>query len=1578
MNLSMTKVLKYLFTMVALFVLALSVPAQVKKRDTSDTRKNSFLRVSDTDRNKAKDNTESNGIQNEVPINFPQGKEGHGMFIFDPVSTKRGYANFLFNDPKTYTIENGNILSYAGAMGFNKYYYFTYGESAWGEILVSTLESYDLSSGQISTVTPLNQYAVFLMGLTFDYSKNTLYAVKSKYAGTDLVKYDLKKKEYSEVGSFGNIQMLTLGATFKGMLYGISSAGWLYRINKENASLELIGHTQFKPSYVQSMDFDHTDETLYWASYSDDEGALRQVDINSGTTRKIGTLGNNSQVTGLYIPFTLPSVDVPDTPEDMSRVSGDNESKIVTLSWKNPAKDFGGAILTSLVKTEIYRNDELVYTLNSPVAGKQEQWRDVNVIEGYTTYKIISTNLTGAGIPGKLTVYVGKDVPGAVEKVVAVRKNEKGIISWQAPLYGDKGGQYDPSSTFYRVTRCPDGKVLTSNCTTTTIEDTEKMPGLNRYYYLVQALNKNGDGGYAFSNEINLGTPESVPFSSTFDTQTDFDRWMAVDKNCDGSTWKWIGGEIKDPEEKDIQAAGYWFTINNSAPDDWLVSPPITFNQMESYKLTFDMRASLPEFPERTKIYMGKTPVIGEMTEIGDFTVSDTAGFKNFRLMMPKITESGEYYIAFRAFSDPGMYVLEMKNVVIVKNIASTIEGMITGNGQPVPGAEIKIRGDKEERLFVSDKAGHYHIDYIEPGQYILDITKHGFHQAEKRVTINESEKLLLDVSLDAIPTFVVTGQVTDTDGKAVSGASIYIKGYDRYSVKSSSDGKFELNGIFKTGQYMLMVMKTGYELITRTVPSTESSLNLGQFKLEIKKLPPLSAETEEKGTVMNISWQNPVDSDWLYYDNGVDKGMVGVQTENQSLDTKAVSGTVYRTPAILTGMSFFLPNQGDPKDLVRAYVFDLDDEGNPVTKPLYRSDPMSCEEKVWTTFTFPEPIDAPNGFMIAVGYPGSLVLVCRDESKEIPLRSQCFAQNYEKGDFFYMEAGDVSGRMMMRAQGALFELPKVAGIPGITGTLRSSGQKKTIVDRNLESVSGDAEPSGIKAPKAAEMTYSYIVSRLNARDQNDPGKWSVLTPDKITDTTFKDETWGTLSQGIYRYAIQAVYKNGNKSSILFTDSLYSKMSATISIKVEGSGQQSLKDAAVTLTGIDVSQSYSLTTNEQGKADFTLKKGKYRLTVSLLGFDLFGPENIDLSVNDRYDPKVCVLIKSLIPVRDLTAEAGEKASEWNLFWNMPDIKDDFESHADFTINSTGSAGWQYVDGDAARTTALSGFNFPNAGSPMAFIVFNPGKTEPVMSLNENSAIPHSGEKYLASLAAMGSDIHNDDYLISPLLRYSNPFTLSFWAKTYNKKFGNEVIRVGYSSSGIDKQDFVWLKNYIELPNVWTEYRFNVPSEARHVTVNCVSSDKYMMMLDDVFIGRSDNTTSVLADRYEVYLDGKLHGTSSATTYKLTEVSAGKHTVGVKAIYDSGESQIVSMDLSDGSGIEMNEGTNECRLYPSPASGRIYIDGSYKEVYFYHASGKLQGIYQDVVSIPLSGWEKGIYLVRIVNADKVTMKKIEVI
>jgi len=185
--------------------------------------------------------------------------------------------------------------------------------------------------------------------------------------------------------------------------------------------------------------------------------------------------------------------------------------------------------------------------------------------------------------------------------------------------------------------------------------------------------------------------------------------------------------------------------------------------------------------------------------------------------------------------------------------------------------------------------------------------------------------------------------------------------------------------------------------------------------------------------------------------------------------------------------------------------------------------------------------------------------------------------------------------------------------------------------------------------------------------------------------------------------------------------------------------------------------------------------------------------------------------------------AGPLATDWF---------DGVENHPDFMVNSPGSGAyrWSYIDGDDNVTFGVQNLTFPGSQGKMAYIVFNPSATTPAL----NGGDPHNGSKYFACFGSDGTP--TDDWMISPELGYTTDFKFSFWARSYHSSY-LESMRVVYSTTGKNKADFTnVLVSVSSVPADWTNYNYTVPANAKYVAIHCNSDDKFIFLVDDIFIG----------------------------------------------------------------------------------------------------------------------------------------------
>lgn len=212
--------------------------------------------------------------------------------------------------------------------------------------------------------------------------------------------------------------------------------------------------------------------------------------------------------------------------------------------------------------------------------------------------------------------------------------------------------------------------------------------------------------------------------------------------------------------------------------------------------------------------------------------------------------------------------------------------------------------------------------------------------------------------------------------------------------------------------------------------------------------------------------------------------------------------------------------------------------------------------------------------------------------------------------------------------------------------------------------------------------------------------------------------------------------------------------------------------------------------------------------------------------------------------------------------------DDVEGHPYGTVNSPGTLGWHYIDGDGAPTAPFSVLSFPNVGSPMAFVVLD----DYLLAGNQYNTTAHSGHRFFGS--PYHPNVTNDDWIISPELDFTEPFTFSFFARSFADRFPDEKFVAAYSMTDTNASSFIPLHSGpVTTIAEWNEYSFMVPAAAKYVAVHCVSNDQYVFCLDDLTI-RGYRTSGHPCN---VYRDGVLIASGvTDSVYVDSLVTPGEH------------------------------------------------------------------------------------------------------
>ncbi|MDD2196850.1 MAG: T9SS type A sorting domain-containing protein, partial [Bacteroidales bacterium] len=701
------------------------------------------------------------------------------------------------------------------------------------------------------------------------------------------------------------------------------------------------------------------------------------------------------------------------------------------------------------------------------------------------------------------------------------------------------------------------------------------------------------------------------------------------------------------------------------------------------------------------------------------------------------------------------------------------------------------------------------------------------------------------------------------------------------------------------------------------------------------------------------ITWLSPYDRT-IYRRDG---GDIVSQFGHNYMEELAVFGQVFRGPAKLYQMSWYLTFIDESHDLVNLFVFALDESGNPTSTILYERGSVPNIDDQWNAFIFPDTITVENGFYIALSYKGRLEIGIDAGADPWPYVNgvNWVAENYLANDFLLMEElglGEIPGNLMIRAEGY---------------NLRTGEKLQNLVSKNSKALN------------------TYSVYRLKDGHEENTEDWTLIEENiPGTQYTITDNGLVGLEPGWYKYAIYAIYSGELESEVAFSNPVEHELSTEVTFNLTtNTNANESNGAVVTLTSTDGDYTYSKTleTNDGILVFNEVFKGVYNILIKHERFEDYMDTDVDLTTESDYTLNY-ELIEKLIMPTNLQVTMNDDLSavfKWNYTAN---IIEGFEGCTDFAIAPKGVVDWIYFDLDMRPTVGINNFEYLNENAPHSFMAFNPSATTPPVDLSLNPTIaPYNGDKYLASF---GVDYgQNDDYFISPKLNFEGDFLFQFWAKSFSVDPAPNKIRVGYSKTGFQPEDFTWLtEEPIDLLAVkWTQYSYSLTSDVKYVAINNVSDGGYILMIDDVEILGEELTKGKSFVNYKVYLNGESMGSTDNNTFNFAEneLLEGENIAGVEAIYDSGASEMATITFyPTGNSIADEVLQAQMSIYPNPSNGTfsIKLDGKY-EVQIVNITGAL--VYSKTITnnavIDLENIASGVYVVTAKSDKKFAAKRI---
>lgn len=652
----------------------------------------------------------------EKTVSDVEGRTVYAVVSYNSNLDGYGVTTFKTGSQQEMTLLHawGNSLSIlAGAAAHGEYYGYFYQYDNLEGVLPIAISKISLRSGAITDVIDLFDFKIKFQDMTFDYSTNTMYAVGFDFGTSKLYILDIENGEIIEGPELktnaGKMTIATLAATYDGRLYGLNPKGVLYQIDKETGALTRILDTQLHLQSMQSMEFDHTDESLYWAADIENGqnpdllNSLYKIDIENRTIKSVGPLGTpGTRAVGLYIPFVEAGFDAPGQATDLLVTPGSQGKEEAVITWKNPTKTHGGDALTGDLTVTLERDGEVISSSFSE-AGTEMAWTDKSVKQGERLYTVKITNGVGEGLRADYDAYIGHDVPGrTTDLAVSVGSECKSIkLSWTVPEKGLHNGFYEPSAVKYKIVRYPDNVILEDDYSGTSYEDSS-MKRLGAYYYGITASNEAGTNQeYVKKETVVAGKAVDIPYSIGFEDETlALNQWSVLNANNDGSFWHLNSGFDVLIYGSGFGATGVDYVADKQTSqldaDEWLISPPLNLEADKDYYISFDARSA---GVDELNITFGELNTPASQTQFiksGFFTVPadpENPTFTNYKFQLPK--GGGIHCVGFNLVTVFGESLMfQMNNLEIVEGLTgietlsadSEIKVCQTGNRLAIEG----------------------------------------------------------------------------------------------------------------------------------------------------------------------------------------------------------------------------------------------------------------------------------------------------------------------------------------------------------------------------------------------------------------------------------------------------------------------------------------------------------------------------------------------------------------------------------------------------------------------------------------------------------------------------------------------------------------------------------------------------------------------------------------------------------------------------------------------------------------------------------------------------------------------------
>ncbi|MDI3504386.1 MAG: large repetitive protein, partial [Candidatus Cloacimonadota bacterium] len=587
--------------------------------------------------------------------------------------------------------------------------------------------------------------------------------------------------------------------------------------------------------------------------------------------------------------------------------------------------------------------------------------------------------------------------------------------------------------------------------------------------------------------------------------------------------------------------------------------------------------------------------------------------------------------------------IYPMTTFVVIPGGVGDISGTVTGdNDEPLADVTVTVNGRPYSTT--TDDNGEFFIANVLPGDYVVSFSKYTYISQTVNITLEEDETEIMNISMELMPQVSVTGTILASDtGLGIAGANIHLIGYADYSMSSVADGSFSNSEVFANQSYEYIISASGYTSTSGTITVGNTDYDMGTITLtEIAYAPnSVEAELNDSYNAVNISWNAP-DPNAMEITESFEATAFPPQDWTQSITNDGPANTLGIYPTWCNFGTITIAGSGDvsPTEGIKqaGLWWDYSHQDEWLITPSFNCPPdahlsfdtylhmgspnndhyyvkVSTNEGsswniLWDGAAQPEALNNYD-YLITVGleeYGGmqvQLAFHADDPPSNEGLWFPWFIDNVYIGNFV--------DRIEFEPTPALTDIRDIAQKAKSDQHTPDQPARTYLSGQNALSHTGSKAPDKniiLPASRSSHRSLEgYQVWRLISGQEQNENNWVSLTDEIISNLNFTDESWNTLANGTYRWAVKAIYTADVSSVPAFSNPLVKEVvSGNIVGFVRKENGQGIPNATVTASG-----GFSANTNSAGAYSLTVPAGVYTVTASAASYDSLSYENITVA-----------------------------------------------------------------------------------------------------------------------------------------------------------------------------------------------------------------------------------------------------------------------------------------------------------------------------------------------------------------------------